>query len=175
MSSLAPSSLIAEAPLSVSLVMGWSGGSMQTSLHTSDIQFPIVSWTSLWQMDGKPLLAQDSECSTEKFFPQAQLMGHFEGGQPYLRAKASRKADLCRVKLCSFRGRAVNSQSRAACQWFWVSRVYNIIYVTRRSAGVIAWLYVRIHLSSISTTSLWRAASTFMYIVNLALVCTYMT
>ncbi len=63
---------------------------MQTSLHTSDIQFPIVSRTSLWRMDGKPPFAQDSECSIEKFFPQAQLMGHFEGGQPYLRAKASK-------------------------------------------------------------------------------------
>ena len=30
-------------------------------------------------MDGKPPFAQESECSTEKFFPQAQLMGHFEG------------------------------------------------------------------------------------------------
>ncbi len=42
-SSLAPFSLIAEAPLSISSVIGWSGGSMLTSLHTSDIQLPTVS------------------------------------------------------------------------------------------------------------------------------------
>ncbi len=43
------------------------------------------------------------------------------------------------------------------------------IYVTCHFAGVIAQLYVRIDLSSIPATLL-RAASTFMYIVNLALV-----
>ena len=58
MSSLAPSSVIAEAPVRVSPESGCRVGSMQTSLHTSNSQPPTVSRTSLWRMEGKPPLGQ---------------------------------------------------------------------------------------------------------------------
>ena len=48
---------------------------MQTSLHTSDIQLPIVSQTSLCLIEGKPPFEQESACSTEKGELQAQLVG----------------------------------------------------------------------------------------------------
>ena len=59
MSSLAPSSIIAEAPLRVSPESGCKVGSMQTSLKTSDNQPPTVSRTSLCRMEGKPPLGQE--------------------------------------------------------------------------------------------------------------------
>ena len=66
MSSLAPSSVIAEEPVRVSPVIGCNAGSIQTSLQTSDSQLPTVSRTSLCPMEGKPPSGQERECSTEK-------------------------------------------------------------------------------------------------------------
>ena len=64
MSSLAPSSVIIEALLKISPIIGCNGGSMQTSVQTSDSQPATVSLTSLWRIDGKPPLGQESERST---------------------------------------------------------------------------------------------------------------
>ena len=78
----------------VSPVMGCNVGSMQTSLQTFDSQSPTVSQTSLCLMEGKPPFGQESACSTVKWVPQAQLVGTFEGSQPYLKAIASLNVPL---------------------------------------------------------------------------------
>ena len=54
-SSLAPSPVIAEAPLRISPVIGCSVGSIEILLQTSDNQLPTVSRTSLCRIEGKPL------------------------------------------------------------------------------------------------------------------------
>ena len=59
-------------------------------------------------MVGKPPFAQDNACSTLKLLPQPHLLGKRAGIQPYRRARASWKADLCSVKPCSVKGRAVS-------------------------------------------------------------------
>ena len=82
--SLAPSSVTAEAPVMGSPVIGCSVGSMQTSLHTSDSQHPTVPRTSLCLIEGKPPFGQESECSTVKLDPQAQLVGTLDGSHPYI-------------------------------------------------------------------------------------------
>ncbi len=83
MLSLAPSSLMAEAHLSVSPVIVRSACRLHADFVTylSDIQLHELYCAEL--MGSFPL----SECSTDNFFPHTQLIGHFEGGQPYLRAK----------------------------------------------------------------------------------------
>ena len=92
---------------------------------------------SLCLIDGKPPLAQDSACSTEKVEPQARLAGNLSGVQPYHSARASWKAPLCNAKPNSESGRTVSQveepfslasftdlckpagrRSRAACELF---------------------------------------------------------
>ena len=75
MSSRAPACELAVAPISSSSVTGWSSGSVHTSLHTSMRRVAVRSRMSLCLIDGKPPLAQDRACSTEKGAPQA----HFDG------------------------------------------------------------------------------------------------
>ena len=57
---------------------------------------------------GKLPFGHDSACSTEKFVPQAHVVGVCNGCQPYLRAMASLKVLLWRVKPNSSRGRDVS-------------------------------------------------------------------
>ena len=66
------------------------------------------SLISLWRKDGKPPRGHDSRCSTAKAAPQAKCVGVLVGAQPYLKAKASTKAPLCRQKPCSLMGRDVS-------------------------------------------------------------------
>ena len=82
MSSLAPSSVVAEAPENVSPVMGCRCGSMHTSLQTSVIRLAMVSRISLCLIVGNPPFGQDRECSTVKCEPQAHCMGGSVGGLP---------------------------------------------------------------------------------------------
>ena len=107
-SSLAPSSVMAEAPESASPVMGCSVGSMDTLLQTSEMRLAVRSLTSLCRMVGNPPLGQDSACSTEKLVPHVQVVGVCWGSQPYLRAMASLKVPLWREKPNSSRGREVS-------------------------------------------------------------------
>ena len=107
-SSLAPSSIMAEAPESASPVIGCRVGSVHTSCQTSVIRFAVRSRTSLCRMVGKPPIGHDSACSTEKLVPQAHEVGVCKGCQPYLRAMASLKAPLWRVRPNSSRGREVS-------------------------------------------------------------------
>ena len=62
---------------------------MHTSLHTSVRRVAVRSHTSLCLIDGKPPLAQERACSTEKKAPQAHFVGILAGGQPYRSARAS--------------------------------------------------------------------------------------
>ena len=63
---------------------------------------------SLCLIEGKPPLAQDRACSTEKVEPQAHLAGNLSGVQPYRNARASWKAPLCNAKPYSASGRTVS-------------------------------------------------------------------
>ena len=78
------------------------------SLHTSVNRLAIKSQISLCLIEGSLSLAHESACSTVKLLPQSHFDGSLDGGQPYCRANASRKADLCREKPCSVRGRTVS-------------------------------------------------------------------
>ena len=49
---------------------------------------------------------QLSACSIEKFWPQTQWEGRYEGRQPYRKQRASLKAPLCRANPCSEMGKA---------------------------------------------------------------------
>ena len=81
---------------------------MHTSLHTSVRRVAVRSRISLCLIDGKPPLAQDKACSTEKKAPQTHFEGSLFGVQPYRSARASWNAPLCRAKPCSERGRTVS-------------------------------------------------------------------
>ena len=81
---------------------------MHTSWHTSVRRVAVRSLISLCLIDGKPPLAQDRACSTEKVEPQAHLAGNLSGVQPYRSARASWKAPLCNAKPCSESGRTVS-------------------------------------------------------------------
>ena len=59
-------------------------------------------------MDGKPPLAQDRACSTEREAPQTHFGGSLSGVQPYRRVRASWKAPLCSAKPCSVSGMTVS-------------------------------------------------------------------
>ena len=107
-SSLAPSSVIAEAPESASPAIGCKVGSMHTSWYTSDISFAVRSLTSLCRTMGNPPIGLERACSTEKLVPQAHVEGISAGCQPYLRAMASLKAPLWRVRPNSSSGRIVS-------------------------------------------------------------------
>ena len=107
-SSLAPSSVIAEAPesaspesaspVSASPVIGCKVGSMHTLWYTSYISFAVRSLTSLCCTMGNPPIGLERACSTEKLVPQAHVEGISAGCQSYLRAMASLKAPLWRVR-----------------------------------------------------------------------------
>ena len=71
---------------------------MRTSLHTSVSRLAVRSRISLCLIVGSPPLAHESACSTVKLLPQSHLEGSLDGVQPYRRAKASWKADLCKAK-----------------------------------------------------------------------------
>ena len=107
-SNLAPSWLLAEAPLSWSGVTGCKSGSTHTSLHTSVSRESVMSWISLCLRDGKPPFAQESACSTLNLLPHSHLEGRRDGVQPYHTVRASWKADLCNVNPCSVRSRTVS-------------------------------------------------------------------
>ena len=62
---------------------------MHTSLHTSVRRVAVRSRISLCLIDGKPPLAHDKACSTEKEAPQAQFDDSLSGVQPYRSARAS--------------------------------------------------------------------------------------
>ena len=66
------------------------------------------SLISLCLRIGKPPRGQDRACSTEKDVPHSQLDGVLLGGQPYLRAIASRKSPLCKANPNSLIGSVVS-------------------------------------------------------------------
>ena len=78
------------------------------SWHTSVRRVAVRSLISLCLIDGKPPLAQDRACSTEKVEPQAHLAGNLSGVQPYRSVRSSWKAPLCNAKPCSESGRMVS-------------------------------------------------------------------
>ena len=100
-SSLAPSSLLAVRWIRCSSVIGCRGGSVPTLWQTSLKNSAVMSRSSLWRMEGKPPWGQLKACSTVNCLPQEHWRGRFEGYQPYLRQRASRKALLCNAKPCS--------------------------------------------------------------------------
>ena len=81
---------------------------MHASWHTSVRRVAVRFLISLCLIEGKPPLAQDRACSTEKVEPQAHLAGNLSGVQPYRNARASWKAPLCNAKPCSESGRTVS-------------------------------------------------------------------
>ena len=108
MSSLAPSVVIADRPDSTSLDTSCRSGSTWTSWHTSVSRFAVMSLISLCRMEGNPPRGQESTCSTVKLAPHSQLEGVRGGAHPYLKARASTKAPLCKTKPCSSKGREVS-------------------------------------------------------------------
>ena len=66
----------------------------------------VRSHISLCLMDGKPPLAHDRACSTEREAPQTHFDGSLSGVQPYCRARASWKAP------CSVSGMTVSQVQR---------------------------------------------------------------
>ena len=88
---------------------------MQT-LQTSESRLAVMSRISLCLIEGNPPLGHDRAWSTEKFLPQAQVVGVREGCQLYRSARASRKAPLCKLKPNSRIGRVV-SQVEAPFSW----------------------------------------------------------
>ena len=98
-----------------SVVLGTVTAGLVLSRHccrTSVRKSAVMSRSSLWQIDGRPPQAQFSACSTEKGFPHTQLVGRFDGCQPYLRHRTSRKTPLWRANPCSAIGK-VDSQLEA--------------------------------------------------------------
>ena len=91
---VSPSLVMAEAPARVSPVMSCRWGSVQTSWQTSAIRLAVKYLTSLWCRVGKPHVGQESACWTVKLDPQGQLVGRFDGSQPYLKVMASLNAPL---------------------------------------------------------------------------------
>ena len=80
--------------------------SLQTSVSTC--RLVVKSWISSCLIEGNPSLAHESACSTVKLLPQSHSDGSLDGGQPYLGANTSCKADLCRENPCSVRGKTVS-------------------------------------------------------------------
>ena len=125
MSSLAPSCEFAVVPDSWLGDTGCSSGSMHTSLHTYVSIWAVRSRISLYLIVGKPPLAQESACSTVKLLPHSHFRGCLDGVQPYRRASASWKGDVCKEKPWSLRGRTVSqveapfslARSIALCSW----------------------------------------------------------
>ena len=89
---------------------------MQTSWQTSERIVAVTSRISFCLMEGKHPLEQESMWSMVKPLPHAQVVGTLSGCQPYLKARASRNADLWREKPNSEIGRAV-SQPEAPFSW----------------------------------------------------------
>ena len=95
-SSWAPSSLLAVRKIRCSSLIGCRGGSVSTLWQTSLKSSAVMSRSSLWRIDGKPPWEQLRACSTENCLPQVHRRGKFDGCQPYLRQRASRKStDSC--------------------------------------------------------------------------------
>ena len=105
MSSQALSVVMAVRLAMVSEESGWRSGSTHTSLQTSVIRVAVRSLISLWRIDGNPPREQERACSIVKFTPQTQFVAVFGGHHPYLRARASINAPLCRQNPCSSRPR----------------------------------------------------------------------
>ena len=97
-SSLAPSSVLVAASVKLFPSMARKSGSTLTSWRTSVRSDAVRCLSSSCGSIGKPPLLQDKECSTEEVEPQEQLEGRRDGCQPYLKAKASWKAPLYKVK-----------------------------------------------------------------------------
>ena len=75
-----------------------------TAWHTSLIRLTVISWMSLWRIDGNRPLGQLRACSTLNWMPHTQWDGRHGGCQPYLRHRVSLKAPLCAA--CSAMGKA---------------------------------------------------------------------
>ena len=76
----------------------------------------MTSRVSFCLMEGKPPLLQESMWSIVKLLSHAQVLGTLSGCQLYLKARASRNADLWREKPNSEIGRVV-SQLEAPFSW----------------------------------------------------------
>ena len=100
---------------------------MRTSLHTSVRRVAVKSPISLCLNDGKPPLAQDRVCSTEKEAPQTHFEGSLSGVQPYRSASASWNAPLCKAKPCSESGRTLSQ----------VEDPFSLAIVSLTSAGCL--------------------------------------
>ena len=105
---------------------------------------PDYAAALLCLIEGNPPLAHDKACSTENLLPQVHIDGISDDVQPYLRARASWKAPLWRVKPCSTKGRAVNqvdapfsfARSTDLC-----SEVGRSLYISSASAEVFTLLW----------------------------------
>ena len=90
---------------------------MQTSWQSLERSVTVTSQILLCLMEGKPPLAQKSMWSiVKKPLPHAQVVGTLSGCQPYLKARASRNAELWREKANFKIGRVV-SQLEAPFSW----------------------------------------------------------
>ena len=103
-----PSMVIVDFQENSSIIASCKSGSTLTSLQTSLRSVAVMSLISLCRREGKPPREQKSTCSTVKLAPHTQLFGILEGVHPYLKARASTKAPLCREKPCSSSGIAVS-------------------------------------------------------------------
>ena len=81
-SNLASSRRLHVLPWRISPSSGCNCGSTTTSLHTSRSRLAVRSRTSLWRIEGYPPWGHDIAWSTEKSFPQAQVVGNCAGLQP---------------------------------------------------------------------------------------------
>ena len=94
MSNLAPSWVLVELRLKVSVDRGCMSGSVMTSCHTSVSRLAVRSLISCRRI-GKPPLEQVKAWSTVNLAPHSQFEGVRLNGQPYLRASAAQNAPLC--------------------------------------------------------------------------------
>ena len=111
-------------------------------LQTSLIHPATVSLTSLCLAIGRPPFGHERACLTDMLTLQAQWVDRLAGVHPYLRASASLKVPLCKVKPYSCRGRASSQLSLVPVPWlsgelekyklstssltWWISRVFHV-------------------------------------------------
>ena len=107
MSSRAPSWVLVEFKLKVSVDKGCRSGSVLTSWHTSVSKLAVRSLISCHRI-GKPPLGQVKAWSIVNLVPHSQFEGVRLKGQPYLRAIASRNAPLCSLNPKSAIGKVVS-------------------------------------------------------------------
>ena len=108
MSSRAPSWILGEFELKVSVDKGYRSGSVLTLWHTSVSKLAVRSLISLRCRIGKPPLGQVKAWSIVNLVPHSQFEGVRLRDQPYLRAIASRNAPLCSLKPKSAIGKVVS-------------------------------------------------------------------